>query len=549
MAGALDYLQKLSNNDWLTTDQPHDFLSLAQSYYQELTPFVNQKLIPKILIADPDPIRFLAKFLAVTAAELPVFLGNHQWGDREWQQVEELVQPNIIWQEELLLANKLIPRLILDLIPDSIPNQIPEAQSGWIMIPTGGSSGQVKFAIHTWQTLSASVAGLQTYFQTPVINSYCVLPVYHVSGLMQFMRSLLTGGKLIITTSKHLETNESFDINPQNYFISLVPTQLQKLLINPQTSAWLSQFRAVFLGGGAAWSGLLNQARNLQIPLALTYGMTETASQLTTLKPHDFLAGNNSCGQVLPHARIGFKVPVSGSPPTPLQKRGEGMEVPLVKKDLGGSIAIQSNSLALGYYPHLWVASHEFVNNEFTNILETDDLGYLDPKGYLYITGRQSLMIITGGEKVFPPEVEAVILATKLVEDVCVLGLPDPYWGEIVAAVYVPVSQEINLKVNSAIFQEAIYSPPFFLAQRRVSAGVGGDHLQEYSKSEITIVMIEAAIASHLTQHLAKYKHPKLWFPRANLPRNPQGKINYSNLREILSKSTQVPVIKSVDNC
>ncbi len=506
MAGALDYLQKLSNNDWLTTDQPHDFLSLVQNYYQELVPFVNQKLIPRVLIIDSDPIRFLAKFLATTAAELPVFLGNHQWGDREWQQVGKLVQPNFIWKEQLLLANELIIELI------------PEAQSGWIMIPTGGSSGQVKFAIHTWQTLSASVAGLQSYFQTSIINSYCVLPVYHVSGLMQFMRSLLTNGNLVITTSKHLETNLDFSIDPQDFFISLVPTQLQKLLNNPQTSNWLSQFQAVFLGGGAAWLELLNKARNLQIPLALTYGMTETASQIATLKPQDFLAGNNSCGQILPHAKITCSVPSGGSPSTPLKNGGgEEIKVPLFKGDLGRSIAIQSSSLALGYYPHLWVASHELVHKKFVNILETDDLGYLDPEGYLYITGHQNLMIITGGEKVFPSEVEAVILATKLVEDVCVLGLPDPYWVEIVAAVYVPVIQERNIKANSATLQDEL-------------------------------VTIEAEIASHLTQHLAKYKHPKVWFPRENLPRNAQGKINYAKLRKILSESTQTPPIKPLDN-
>jgi o-succinylbenzoate---CoA ligase len=241
----------------------------------------------------------------------------------------------------------LIPDLILDSILEVISEAIPEAKSGWIMIPTGGSSGQVKFAIHTWQTLSASVAGLQDYFQMPVINSFCVLPVYHVSGLMQFMRSLLTGGNLVITTSKHLETNLDSYINPQDFFISLVPTQLQKILNNPITSAWLSQFQAVFLGGGAAWSELLNKARYLQIPLALTYGMTETASQIATLKPQDFLAGNNSCGQVLPHARIIFneiKVPLlkgdlggsnlitsGGSPPAPLQKGGKKLKSPFLR--------------------------------------------------------------------------------------------------------------------------------------------------------------------------------------------------------------------------
>lgn len=494
MVGALDYLQKLSNNDWLITNQLHDFLSLAQNYYQELIPFVTQNLTPRILIIDPDPIKFLAKFLATTAAELPVFLGDHQWGDQEWQQVDKLVQPNFIWQAELLSTTNLIPNLI------------PDLKSSLIMIPTGGSSGVMKFTMHTWQTLSASVVGLQEYFQVPVINSFCVLPVYHVSGLMQFMRSLLTGGKLVITTSKYLETNLNFSINSQDFFISLVPTQLQKLLTNPLASTWLSQFQAVFLGGGAAWPDLLNQARNLQIPLALTYGMTETASQIATLKPQDFLAGNNSCGQALPHAQIHL-VPSRESPLVPLFKEGE--EGIKIQRNLGRLIAIQSSSLSLGYYPNPCPENYRFdnknkqgFNREFQNKFETDDLGYFDPQGYLYITSRRSLMIITGGEKVFPSEVEAVILETKLVQDICVLGLPDFYWGEVVTAAYVPVNSGITHEVNPE--------------------------------------EIQAEIALHLTQHLAKYKHPKIWFPVEKLPRNTQGKINYQTLRKTLSASTQL---------
>lgn len=489
MARALDHLLQLSNNlentQWLISDRSLDFPSLARSYYQELTPFIEQNITPKILINDAEPVRFLAKFLATTAAELPIFLGNHQWGIQEWQQVEKLVQPNFIWNDQLSPTN----------------NIILDHQPRWIMIPTGGSSGKVKFAIHTWQTLSASVAGLQEYFQLAVINSFCVLPVYHVSGLMQFMRSLLTGGQLVITNTKHLENSLDFPIYPEEFFISLVPTQLQKLLANSQTRVWLSQFQAVFLGGGAAWQELLNEARKLQIPLAMSYGMTETASQIVTLKPQDFLAGNNSCGQLLPHAHISltppevskvslFKENLGGSiiSEVPLFKRdlrGSIMsEVPLFKEDLEGLITIKSTSLALGYYPESWA----------NNTLTTDDLGFFDRQGYLSIAGRQSLQIITGGEKVFPPEVEAIILATKLVQDVCVLGLPDAYWGEVVAAFYVPANLEINSPVNQEIIQEAI------------------------------------------APHLAKYKHPKLWFPVAELPRNAQGKINYQILR-----STRIP--------
>ena len=480
MARALEHLQQLKNNPWLITNQPinqstnqstnqlrdysQEFANLAQGYYQELIPFIDQNITPKILINEPDPIQFLAKFLATTAADLPVFLGNPQWQTQEWQQVEKLIQPNFIWQSSSL--EKL-----------AYPRQ--ENHPPYIMIPTGGTSGTIKFAMHTWQTLSASVEGLQAYFERPVINSFCVLPVYHVSGLMQFMRSLLTEGKLVITTTKYLEKylqnnfNSPLDIslhteifpeistkiNPQEFFLSLVPTQLQKLLANPQSSSWLTQFLAIFLGGGAAWQELLTQAREFQIPLALTYGMTETASQIATLKPQDFLGKNsiihNTCGQVLPHAQLSLSSL--------------------------GTITIQAASLALGYYPELW------RNNTFI----TDDLGVFHEVGYLSIVGRQSLQIITGGEKVFPPEVEAAILATKLVQDVCVLGIPDKYWGEIVAVVYVPVNSE--------------------------------------SISEV----IQRSIAPHL----AKYKIPKIWFSRSKLPRNTQGKINYQILKDQLKLS------------
>jgi O-succinylbenzoic acid--CoA ligase len=508
MARALEHLQQLKNNHWLITHQPinlpdylsaslpknsstnlsinlftnssdnqrrnsllelrdysQEFANLAQGYYQELIPFIDQNITPKILINEPDPIQFLAKFLATTAADLPIFLGNPQWQIQEWQQVEKLIQPNLIWSSLSL---------------EKLDYPVIENHPSYIMIPTGGTSGTVKFAMHTWQTLCASVVGLQNYFERSVINSFCVLPVYHVSGLMQFMRSLLTGGKLVITTTKYLENNLnspldisncreifpkiSTEINPQEFFLSLVPTQLQKLLTNPQAIPWLTQFSAIFLGGGAAWQELLTQARALQIPLALTYGMTETASQIATLKPQDFLGENsaihNTCGQVLPHAQLSLS-------------------------DLG-VITIKSTSLAVGYYPELW------ENND----LRTDDLGDLEifnKTGYLSIVGRQSLQIITGGEKVFPPEVEAAILATKLVQDVCVLGISDKYWGEAVAAVYVPIKPDINLDTDL---------------------------------EDITKVM-----QSSIAPHLAKYKIPKLWFSRSKLPRNAQGKINYQTLK------------------
>ncbi|MCZ0903636.1 AMP-binding protein, partial [Microcoleus sp. HI-ES] len=257
-----------------------------------------------------------------------------------------------------------------------------------IMIPTGGSSGKIRFAIHTWETLTASVQGFQQYFQADKINSFCVLPLYHVSGLMQFMRSFTTKGKLAIQPFKELENGQICDIEPEEFFISLVPTQLQRLLQNPDTANWLGRFHSVLLGGAPAWPELLETARNYQIKLAPSYGMTETASQIATLKPEDFLAGNNSSGQTLPHAQITIR-----------SANGE-----ILCDNQIGNIAVNAKSLALGYYPE------NFADRQY---FQLDDLGFFDQNNYLNIVGRSSDKIITGGENVFPAEVEAVVRSTN----------------------------------------------------------------------------------------------------------------------------------------
>lgn len=335
--------------------------------------------------------------------------------------------------------------------------------SSLIMIPTGGTSGKIRFAIHNWSTLTASVEGFCQYFQIQTINSCCLLPLYHVSGLMQLMRSFLTKGKLTIYPYQNLKQGDKPNINPQEFLISLVPTQLQFLLqSNPD---WLASFQTVLLGGAPAWQTLLDRARKFKIPLASTYGMTETASQIVTLQPQDFLSGNNSNGRVLPHAEI-----------TIIDENKQ----PLLDGKVG-QIVIKSKSLYWGYYPQ--------INSE--QILITDDLGCFDRQGYLQIVGRNSQKIITGGEKVFPSEVEAAILATGLVTDVCVIGLADCYWGQVVTAVYVPIELDTSEKL----------------------------------------------IEQKLQNQLSKYKHPKKWIPVDHLPRNQQGKVNYQKIMTLVKLS------------
>jgi O-succinylbenzoic acid--CoA ligase len=347
------------------------------------------------------------------------------------------------------------------------------------MIPTGGTSGKIRFAIHTWETLSDSVWGVQTYFEVDSINSCCVLPLYHVSGLMQMMRSLLTGGKLAIVPPKNQDSqdrNQSLEqilgeINPSDFFLSLVPTQLQRFLQSPPMIVQLAQLQTILLGGAPAWPELLTQSRYANLHLAPTYGMTETASQVVTLKPSDFLQRRTGCGQVLPHAKILI-----------LEANEDGV----------GAIAIQSKSLALGYYPDL------FTETRFI----TDDLGYFDEQGYLHIVGRNSQKIITGGENVFPSEVESAILASGYVKDVSVVGIPDSQWGEVVAAVYVAIAPNLPR-----------FSP---------------------TDSNLEIPPFQAEIQAAIQTTLSRYKQPKIWRCVDSIPRNAQGKINQITIRQLL---------------
>ena len=395
----LAWLQDFCDREgWLGLGDDYDLVGLTATFVDRFAGATT------ILLAEPDPVRFLAAFLAGVTGDRALFLGNPCWQQHEWQQVFALVQPEIV----------------IGSVPETTVRAAAapsDSKATGIMIPTGGSSGTVRFAMHEWETLAAAVEGVYYYFDRQPLHSYCVLPLFHVSGLMQFLRAVLTGGKFVCKPYKALRKYFQQQLPAGNlptlslmarsrFFISLVPTQLQQLL-DVGAGEWLAGFGVVLLGGAPPWESLLIDARKHQIPLGLTYGMTETAAQIATLKPVDFLQGNASSGRVLPHARIKIATDRPGEP---------------------GRIAIAAASLCRGYYPDTFADSQWFL---------TDDLGWRDRAGYLHISGRYSRKIITGGENVMPEEVEAAIRATGLVADVCVVAIPDRQWGEAIAALYV----------------------------------------------------------------------------------------------------------------
>ncbi|MEB3174318.1 MAG: AMP-binding protein [Cyanobacteriota bacterium] len=399
-----------------------------------------------VLIAETDPHLFLAAFVAVLSAEGSVVLANPQWGEGEWADLRRLIRP----------------RRWFGAVPEScFPWLGPQFElgPGQILIPTGGSSGQIKLALHTLESLLAAVDGFRAFWGDDPLPNFCVLPLYHIGGLMQVLRAWLSDGALKLYSYPELKKNP-----PQgdygDWFLSLVPTQLQFLLNHhPQ---WLAQFKTILLGGGPAWPSLLTQARELRLNLAPTYGMTETGGTVAAVRPEGFLRGTQGA-EVLPHLWVNLRQETQDWP-----SPGET-----------GVVEIGGRSLFQGYYPHLLGAQNKKI---------TDDLGYFDEENKLHILGRRGRCIITGGEKVYPQEVEEVILQTGWVEDAAVLGLPDPHWGEKVVAVYVPCP--------------------------------GTDPL--------------AALKASIKQNLAPYKRPKEWIAMDSLRRSALGKLNYEQLKQTL---------------
>ncbi|WP_066426111.1 2-succinylbenzoate--CoA ligase [Anabaena sp. 4-3] len=461
--GCKVYLHHLNHHDWLIGYNSQEFQQITTSLYAQLTQLAQQNQPPKIILAEREPVKFLAGFIAACAANCNVFLCNPDWGEQELNQVFNLVKPDIIWG--LGTGDWVLGTGYWELGKSYSPSSPSSPSFPLIMIPTGGSSGEIKFTMHTWETLTASVAGFTEYFQLKQVNSFCVLPLYHVSGLMQFIRSFTTGGKLVILPFKSIELGQKYQIKPQEFFISLVPTQLQRLLQNPELTAWLAQFKTVLLGGAPAWEELLEKARFHGIRLAPTYGMTETASQIATLKPEDFLNHKTGSGQILPHAQVKI-----------CNSQGQVLQANQI-----GNITIQAKSLALGYYPHIWNHQHDFA---------VDDLGFIDEQGYLNIVGRNSDKIISGGENIYPAEVEAAIRNTGMVTDVCVIGIKHQDWGQALTAVYIPRNSDITAgEIKNALYNQ-----------------------------------------------ISKFKIPKYWIPQTNLPRNAQGKINRQKLQQIATE-------------
>ncbi len=276
---------------------------------------------------------------------------------------------------------------------------------------TGRAKGSTLTAANAWWSAVGSALNLGTL---PSDRWLAVLPLFHVGGLAIVLRAAIYG----ITAVVH----DSFDADAVNRaidedgvtIVSVVAVMLQRMLDARGGRPYPAALRCILLGGGPAPRALLDRCRALCVPVVLTYGLTETGSQVATLPPDEALRKLGSAGRALyPNA-----IRITSDDGTPLDTGTDG------------EIQVNGPVVTPGYVgvdgtPHLTPDGW----------LRTGDIGHLDADGYLYVLDRRDDLIITGGENVYPAEVEAVLLSHPSVIEAGVIGLPDERWGQRIVAI------------------------------------------------------------------------------------------------------------------
>ncbi|HET7628934.1 MAG TPA: o-succinylbenzoate--CoA ligase [Bacillales bacterium] len=279
------------------------------------------------------------------------------------------------------------------------------------VIYTSGTTGYPKgvmlsHANHWWSAIGSSLnLGLDRNDRW-----LAAVPLFHVSGLSILMRGVIYGIGVVIHESFDAARANRDIIEQRITIMSVVGAMLSDMLEELGDRSYPDTFRCMLLGGGPAPRVLLEQCKDRTIPVYQTYGMSETASQIATLGPEYMLSKLGSAGKPL------F--------PAELKIVADGKELPNGEV---GEIVVKGPNVTNGYL------NREADTNETIQEgwLYSGDLGYLDEDGFLYVLDRRKDLIVSGGENVYPAEVEAALLAHPEVADAGVTGVEDARWGAV----------------------------------------------------------------------------------------------------------------------
>ena len=326
------------------------------------------------------------------------------------------------------------------------------------IIYTSGTTGKPKAVMLTNENYYWSAVGSgENLGVNPDDRWLLCMPYYHIGGLSILMRSAIYGTCAVIHDGFDQEKVNLYLRQSSITLLSVVPTMLKRM-VESDAHKFPDTIRAVLVGGGPVSKTLLEEAQIRGLPVLQTYGLTEATSQISTLSPKDAIEKIGSAGKILSINILR------------IEKK--------INEDDVGEILVKGPTVTTGYFGH-HEATQKIINDGW---LHTGDIGHLDDDGYLFISDRRDDLIISGGENIYPAEIENVLVNFEGVFEVAVVGFSDNEWGEKVVAVLV---------------------------------------LDE-KKMEIDIIKLKY----YLDENLANYKHPRqIFITNKELPRTVSGKL------------------------
>lgn len=302
----------------------------------------------------------------------------------------------------------VLPHAVDQSPPSTLSGAVPDDGTA-LVVGTSGSTGIPKLAMLPAQALRASARATHERLGGP--GAWLLaMPAHHIAGVQVLLRCLdadttpefvdLAGGFRATSFAQAVR-----GMRGSRRYTALVPTQLVRVLADPDATRAAAELDGILVGGAASGPGLLTRARDAGLRVVTTYGMSET------------------CGGCVYDG-----VPLAGS---------------FVRQDGDGRLQLGGATIATGYLGRPDLSAQAFtIDAAGIRWFRTDDVGHPGPDGRWHVDGRIDDLVSTGGLKVSPRLVEEALLqAMPAIVEAVVVGVPDPEWGEVVAAAVVPAPQ------------------------------------------------------------------------------------------------------------
>ena len=317
-----------------------------------------------------------------------------------------------------------------------------------VLLFTSGTTGEPKAAVLRHGNLASYVISTVEFMRSSDDEAALVsVPPYHIAGISAVLTSTYSGRRIVYLHAFAADAWVQLAHAEKVTHAMVVPTMLDRILsIIEASGATLPHLRALSYGGGRMPQSVIERALRLmpQVDFVNAYGLTETSSTIAVLGPEDHREAIRS-----DDAKVRARLGSVGRPLPTLELEIRGPDgVTVLGPNEPGEIYVRGEQVA-GEYLHKKVLRDD-------GWFPTNDAGWLDDDGYLFVDGRLDDVIVRGGENISPGEIEEVLRQHPAVMDVAIFGLPDDQWGEKVACALVcdssrPATAELTAWVQQRL--------------------------------------------------------------------------------------------------